>query len=139
MLAVQTVAPGLYWLPGQMTVNGLPIPTSLRRLDCEFVDLIQFHGTSYTPAEAEEVLKRGGLLDQLERLRDQGLVRFIGFTSEDQNPPVYQFIESGRFDVMIVTSFSFNRCQRWPNSYNECEQSFPMQDARVQDARVHEN
>jgi uncharacterized protein len=78
------------------------VEASLRRLDCEFVDLIQFHGTSYTPAEAEEVLKRGGLLDQLERLRDQGLVRFIGFTSEDQNPPVYQFIESGRFDVMQI-------------------------------------
>jgi uncharacterized protein len=78
------------------------VEASLRRLDCEFVDLIQLHGTSYTPAEAEQVLKRGGLLDQLEQLRDQGLVRFIGFTSEDQNPPVYQFIESGRFDVMQI-------------------------------------
>jgi uncharacterized protein len=78
------------------------VEASLRRLNCEFVDLIQLHGTSYTPAEAEQVLKRGGLLDQLEQLRDQGLVRFIGFTSEDQNPPVYQFIESGRFDVMQI-------------------------------------
>jgi uncharacterized protein len=78
------------------------IEASLRRLDCEFVDLIQLHGTSYTPAQAEQALKRGGLLDELEQLRDEGLARFIGFTSEDQNPPVYGFIESGRFDVMQI-------------------------------------
>jgi predicted aldo/keto reductase-like oxidoreductase len=30
------------------------------------------------------------------------LIRHICLTTEDQNPPVYEFIKSGRFDVMQV-------------------------------------
>ena len=42
------------------------------------------------------------MLDEMVRLKEQGLVKFIGFTSEDQNPAVYRFIRSGRFDVIQV-------------------------------------
>ena len=38
----------------------------------------------------------------LERMRGEGLVRYIGFTSEDMNPAVYRLIESGRFDAMQI-------------------------------------
>ena len=44
-------------------------------------------------------MKDGGLLDELEDAKRQGLVRHIGFTSEDNNAAVYDFIESGRFDM----------------------------------------
>jgi predicted aldo/keto reductase-like oxidoreductase len=40
------------------------------------------------------------MLDEMYRLKEEGLVKFIGFTSEDQNPAVYRFIRSRRFDVM---------------------------------------
>ena len=45
-------------------------------------------------------MRNAGTLEVLEQARDDGLIRHIGFTTEDQNPPVYEFIESGRFDVM---------------------------------------
>jgi len=33
-------------------------------------------------------------------LRGEGLIRYIGFTSEDTNDSVYRLIRSGRFDAM---------------------------------------
>ena len=35
------------------------------------------------------------MLEVLEQARDAGLIRHIGLTIEDQNPPVYEFIASG--------------------------------------------
>lgn len=76
------------------------IERSLENLRLDVLDLVQVHGTTYTPEAREQTLRTGGTLDVLEQARDEGLIRHIGFTTEDQNPPVYEFIESGRFDVM---------------------------------------
>jgi hypothetical protein len=76
------------------------IERSLKNLRLDVIDLVQVHGTTYTPEAREQTLRTGGILDLLEQARDEGLIRHIGFTTEDQNPPVYEFIESGRFDVM---------------------------------------
>jgi uncharacterized protein len=76
------------------------VEASLRRLKRERIDLLQIHGSSYSSAQAEAFLEPGGLVAQMEALRDEGLVRFLGFTTEDQNCAVTRFIDSGRFDVM---------------------------------------
>jgi len=78
------------------------IEASLTRLRRDCLDLVQLHGSSYAPALAASILGEGGLLAQLEALRAEGLIRFLGFTSEDNNAAVYQFIASGRFDVMQI-------------------------------------
>ena len=73
---------------------------SLRRLDTDYVDLIQFHGGNYPPKSNQRILE-GGLLDALVKLRDRGLVRYIGLTVTD---PVTArvLIESGAFDTIQV-------------------------------------
>ncbi len=76
------------------------VEASLKRLRRERLDLLQIHGDSYSDDVAEAVLAPGGLLSHMEALRDAGLIRFLGFTTEDQNPAVYRFIRSGRFDVL---------------------------------------
>lgn len=78
------------------------IETSLTRLRRDSLDLVQIHGSSYSPELTASILAEGGLLAQLEVLRDEGLIRFLGFTSEDNNAAVDQFIASGRFDVMQI-------------------------------------
>jgi len=78
------------------------IEASLTRLRRDCLDLVQVHGSSYTPAVAASMLAEGGLLAQLEALRAEGLIRFLGFTSEDNNAAVDQFIASDRFDVMQI-------------------------------------
>ena len=78
------------------------VEASLRRLRREQLDLVQIHGSSYTPEQTASILGAGGLLSQLEALREEGLIRHLGFTSEDNNAAVFDFIASGRFDVMQI-------------------------------------
>jgi hypothetical protein len=73
---------------------------SLDRLQRDTLDLVQLHGSSYTEAEADAFLAPDGLVDQLETLQAEGLIRHIGFTTEDNNRAVYRFINAGRFDVV---------------------------------------
>lgn len=78
------------------------VEASLKRLRRNHVDLVQIHGSSYTPELTDKILGNGGMVDQLETLREEGLIRHIGFTTEDTNDAVYHFIRSGRFDVMQI-------------------------------------
>ncbi len=73
---------------------------SLRRLGRSRLDLIQLHGESYSPADVDQILAPHGALAVLERFRQEGLVRFVGFSSEDNNPGLYRLIESQRVDVV---------------------------------------
>lgn len=75
---------------------------SLGRLRLDCVDLLQLHGTSWSDAQADAIMAPGGALDEMEALREEGLVRHLGFTSEDNNPALYRFIRSGRFEVMQI-------------------------------------
>lgn len=75
---------------------------SLRRLGREYVDLIQLHGTRYSDEMAQSIMGRGGQLEALEKAKEEGLVRHIGFTVECQNRALYDFIDSGRFETMQV-------------------------------------
>jgi aryl-alcohol dehydrogenase-like predicted oxidoreductase len=89
-----------YW--GEATAPDMvaSVEASLRRLRTDRIDLLQFHGGRYTPAEVDRILN-GGLLDALVGCRDRGWIRFIGFTVEE--PWTAQpLIASGRFDQMQV-------------------------------------
>ncbi|MBN1674020.1 MAG: aldo/keto reductase [Kiritimatiellae bacterium] len=88
--------------PGRAGKAAASLRESLGRLRREYVDLLQIHGGSYSDEQASAILARGGMLEELEQLKRDGLVRFVGFTSEDNNPAVYTFIRSGRFDVMQI-------------------------------------
>ena len=87
------------------------LENSLRRLGREYVDLIQLHGTRYDSAAFGKVMSKGGELEALEKARDEGLVRHIGFTVECQNNALYDFIASGRLETMQV---EYNLCFQHP-------------------------
>lgn len=74
------------------------VEASLKRLRTDVIDVIQFHGGRYEPRDVEHVLNEG-LLDALEQLREQGKVRFLGFTAEEPWT-ARPLIASGRFDVV---------------------------------------
>jgi aryl-alcohol dehydrogenase-like predicted oxidoreductase len=73
---------------------------SLQRLKRDTLDLLQIHGSSYSKEQTDTIFSSGGMLEQMQKLRNEGLIRAIGFTTEDNNPAVYQFITSGNFDVI---------------------------------------
>ncbi|MFH5185205.1 aldo/keto reductase [Paenibacillus sp. TAB 01] len=91
------------------------VENSLQRLQTDRLDFLQIHGTSYTDDAVRSVLQRGGMLEQMLRLKEEGLVRFIGFTSEDNNAAVYEFIRSGQFDMMQIC---YNVCMQHPYDPN---------------------
>jgi aryl-alcohol dehydrogenase-like predicted oxidoreductase len=74
---------------------------SLRRLRTDVIDVLQFHGGWYPDEDVRAILDRGGA-EALARLRDDGKVRFTGFTAEGPSGGVSRLIASGLFDVMQV-------------------------------------
>jgi hypothetical protein len=78
------------------------LEASLRRLRRSHVDLLQIHGNSFDGEPLARLLARGGMVDQLVRLREEGLATAIGFTSEDNNRGVYALMETGAFDTMQI-------------------------------------
>ncbi len=76
------------------------LENSLKRLRRSSVDLVQLHGSSHNSETIERVFQKGGVLDQMEAMKADGLCRKIGFTTEDNNRATYDFIESGRFDAI---------------------------------------
>jgi predicted aldo/keto reductase-like oxidoreductase len=109
--ALQGVDSGKIFLATKMSAGDKDhvrrsMEASLKRLRRNSIDLIQIHGTSYSDEEVDSVLKGDGMIDEMYRLRDEGLVKWIGFTSEDQNPAMHRLIRSGRFDMM-QTCYNF--------------------------------
>ncbi len=74
------------------------IHASLKRLQTDYVDVIQFHGGMYTPDDYDHIFN-GGPLDGLRELKESGKLRFIGLTSEEPWT-VRPFIASGEFSVV---------------------------------------
>lgn len=84
------------------------VEESLKRLRRDYVDLLQIHGNSYTPEETAFILGKGGMLEAMEDLKRQGLVKHVGFTSEDNNDGIYNLMRSGRFDeIQMCYNFIF--------------------------------
>ncbi len=76
------------------------VEESLQRLRTDFIDIIQFHGGMFTDQEVHHILHEG-LIDALHKLRDQGKVRFIGFSVEEPWT-ARSLIASGQFDTMQI-------------------------------------
>jgi aryl-alcohol dehydrogenase-like predicted oxidoreductase len=76
------------------------IEGSLARLRRDYVDLLQIHGGTYTEERTRQILGPRGMAEAMEKLKADGLVRFIGFTSEDNNRAMFDFIDCGRFDAV---------------------------------------
>jgi len=70
------------------------LETSLRRLQTDTIDVLQFHGGD------AETLERAGLIDLLRDFRDQGVVRHIG--SSSKLPDLPDLIQLGVFDTFQV-------------------------------------
>lgn len=94
---------------------------SLRLLRTDHVDFLQFHGAWYSDDDAAQILEGGGI-ETYERLREEGKVRFLGFTAESPNGAVERLIRSGRFDaVMICFNFIYQSAGAYRSRENPPE------------------
>ena len=77
------------WRPAAL-LSG--IERSLRRLATDYLDLVQLHSCSLAE------LKRGGAIEGLERARERGWVRYIGYSGDGE--AARYAVECGRFDTL---------------------------------------
>jgi len=81
---------------------------SLRRLQVDTIDLLQIHnrpGVELRPWDPDvlglhELLGPRGVVESMERLREQGKVRHIGFTAIGEVPAFNALVDSGRMETV---------------------------------------
>lgn len=101
-----SIDPGEGDIPGQIERS---MHESLERLQRDSVDVFQLHNRvseerGWFPGSvaAEDLLGRDGVADGLQRLVDQGLTRFMGFTATGESSALHRVIESERFNSAQV-------------------------------------
>ena len=90
---------------------------SLRRLKTDYLDLWQIHEVVYEN-EPEIHFARGGVIEALDRARQQGKVRFVGFTGH-KDPSLHL--------RMLAKDFAWDACQLPLNCFDASFRSFEEQ------------
>lgn len=84
------------------------VEKSLKNLKRDSIDLLQIHGDGISREKEALIMGRNGMLSAMLELKQTGLTKHIGFTTEDNNDVVYHFIDSGTFDtVQLCYNFIF--------------------------------
>jgi aryl-alcohol dehydrogenase-like predicted oxidoreductase len=111
-ITLATKVSGGQWTPAQIRAS---VEASLRRLQTDVIDVIQFHGGWYPHEHVDLILNDGGL-EEFKRLRNEGKVRYLGFTTEGPSAGVEELIASGEFDTMQVRySLMYQHPSDWHN------------------------
>ena len=85
-------------MPRPEMVRG-SVETSLKELQTDYVDLMQIHSPAIERVGADEAMK---LYEELEKLRAEGMIRFIGLTTHVAFEQVYKMIDTGNFDEVLL-------------------------------------
>jgi predicted aldo/keto reductase-like oxidoreductase len=90
---------------------------SLRRLKTDHLDLWQVHEVVYA-GDPERHFMKGGVIEALDRAKDKGLVRFVGFTGH-KDPALHL--------QMLSYGYPFDSCQLPLNCFDATFRSFEQQ------------
>ena len=73
---------------------------SFRTLGVDHVDLMHIH--SLGNKDIDKLLATGGVMDFLEKKKEQGVIRFIGISGHNYPSKFKRMVDTGRVDVMMV-------------------------------------
>jgi aryl-alcohol dehydrogenase-like predicted oxidoreductase len=80
------------WTPGLIEPS---IDRSLKRLRTDYLDVVQLHSCD------EHQLRDGGLIDALERTRDKGKVRYLGYSGD--NAAALYAVRCNAFETLQIS------------------------------------
>lgn len=95
------------------------VETSLNRLGTDHLENLMIHSVE-SVADVETLSKRGGVIELVSRLKQQGVTKFIGFSGHSSAEAKKLMIERGDFDTVL---FAMN--QYGNNSQNREELILP--------------
>ena len=109
-------------IPGQIERS---LEGSLERLRCESVTLLLLHNqigenTNDHMVPASYVLGPDGVLDGMQRMKEQGMIKHVGITALGELPSLIEVIESGRIESaqvyynMLNPSAGYELPPSWP-------------------------
>jgi uncharacterized protein len=75
---------------------------SLNRLQTDYIDVYQVHGVR-TDDDIKNALSRNGAVRAMERLRDEGAIRYIGITGHRDPDVLQRGISEYEFDTVLMT------------------------------------
>lgn len=82
------------------------VEKSLEQLGTDYADCVQIHSPAIERVGWREAMK---LHAELEKLRDEGLLRFIGLTTHVAFEDVYRMISTGGFDQVLLAYGYFRK------------------------------
>ncbi len=74
---------------------------SLKRLQTDVIDILQFHGGWFSLDDAAKIIEQGGL-ETYQKLRNQGVIRFLGFSADGPSAGVERLLSTGEFDMIQI-------------------------------------
>ena len=83
------------------------LESQFKRLDIDRADFFQFGWLAWERMPV--VLRRGGPLEGVRKLQDEGAVRYVGFTGHDTPENFIKILETGLFQSMTVSYNLLNR------------------------------
>ncbi|MDZ7261305.1 MAG: aldo/keto reductase [candidate division KSB1 bacterium] len=79
------------------------VETSLRRLQTDVIDVLQLHGL-----QTKEEVNNETAMEVLTRLKQEGKIRFMGFSTHRNQAEVIRAAVANRFYDVILVAYNFN-------------------------------
>lgn len=83
------------------------IETSLKRLQTDHFEQLMIHDVK-SMDDVDKLSEKGNLIDILQKLKDQGITRFIGFSGHTNSDALKALAERGDFDTMLIAMNHWN-------------------------------
>jgi len=83
------------------------IESSLKRLNTDHLDILKIHSVT-TIADVDKLSEKGNLIELLQKLKEQKICRFIGFTGHTEAEALKLMTERGNFDTMLFAMNHYN-------------------------------
>ena len=83
------------------------VEASLKRLQTDHLDNLMIHSVG-SVEDVDNITKSGGVYDLISRLKEEGVTRFIGFSSHSNADAMKLMIERGDFDDVLFAMNQYN-------------------------------